>query len=214
MALIGNRSVIHKSPARFLNGYGTTGGGIASMRSNFNKHGMMRNAYEVYDPKSATPVGHLSPSAWVMPKRAGGMSSRNVTGITVASAGLAYGGITTTGETTITISFADAAGGLIASGSGTAAMTFNFANALLTASLGGIGSASLTISTNAPQLGAEASAEGLANFAITGSLTPYAIGSMIGTTDVATSVVNANIVSVNGYLVTGNGQSGTEWGPV
>lgn len=78
MALLGNRSVIHKSPGRFLNGNAATGGGIASMRSNFNKHGMMRNAYEVYDPKSATPVGHLAPSAWVPPKTAGGMSSRNV----------------------------------------------------------------------------------------------------------------------------------------
>lgn len=194
MALLGNRSILLKAPLRHLNGSVSTAGSVALLRSNFNQHGMQRNAYESYDPKSATPVGHLSPSAWVMPKRAGGMSSRNVTGPTVASTGLAYGGITTTGETTITISFADATGGLIASGSGAAAMTFNFANALLTASLGGIGSASLTFSTNTPLLGAEASGEGAASFAITGTLTPYAIGSMSGTT-VDGSVLTAEAIA-------------------
>ena len=78
MALIGNRSVLHKSPGRFLNGFGTTGGGIASMRSAFNKYGMQRGAYGSYDALSATPDGHLSPSAWVLPKTGGGMSSRNI----------------------------------------------------------------------------------------------------------------------------------------
>ena len=63
MALHGNRSVLHKSPGRFMNGFGTTGGGIASMRSGFNKHGMQRNAYEQFDAKAATPYGHLSGSA-------------------------------------------------------------------------------------------------------------------------------------------------------
>ena len=206
--LHGNRSVLHKSPLRFVNGR------EALLRSNFAKHGMVRNSYEQFDAKAARPYGHLAPSAWVLAKTAGGLSSRNVTGLSVDSSGLAYGGITTTGEITISFTVVNAAGELISSGGGTAAMTFNFANALLTASLGGIGSASFALSTNAPQLGAEASGDGASSFAFTGSLTPYAIGSMVGTTDVATDVVNANIVSVNGYLVTGNGQSGTEWGPV
>lgn len=78
MALIGNRSVLHKSPMRFINGR------EAVLRSNFNKHGMARNAYEQFDDHCATPSGHLSPSAWVLAKTAGGLSSRNV--ITGASA--------------------------------------------------------------------------------------------------------------------------------
>lgn len=226
MALIGNRSVIHKSPGRFLNGTANAGAGIGVMRSAFNKHGMMRNAYEGYDPKSATPVGHLAPSAWVPPKTAGGMSSRNVTTLQAAPTGLAYGGITTTGTADITISFADATGALIASGGGTAAMTFNFANALLTASLGGIGSASFTISTNTAQLGAEASGEGAALFAITGALIPYAIGSMSGTTVdnttlTTTAIIAAmnasppavNIKKVNDVTVNGTGVPGDTWGP-
>ena len=206
--LIGNRSVLHKSPTRFINGRESL------LRSNFAKHGMVRNSYEALDDTAAIPYGHLSGSAWVLPKIAGGMSSRNVTGLTLSPTGLAYGGITTTGDASINIDFANAAGELISSGNGSASMSFNFANALLTASLGGIGSASFTISTNAPLLGAEASGNGTASFVISGTLTPYAIGNMVGTTDVDTGIVNANIVSVNGYAVTGNGQSGTEWGPV
>lgn len=213
MALIGNGSVLHKSPGRFLNGYGTAGGGIASMRTGFNKHGMMRNAYQSYSAKSATPDGHLSPSAWVMPKTAGGMSSRNVTGLSIAPVGLAYGGVTTTGDSSLTFTVADAAGQLISSGEGSASMTFTVADLLLTASLNGVGSASLTLATNTPILGAIASATGAGSMAFVGTLQPYAIGVMVGTTAVASNVVNANIVSVNGYTVQGTGQPGTEWGP-
>lgn len=280
MALIGNRSVIHKSPARFLNGYGTTGGGIASMRSAFNKHGMMRNAYEAYDPKSAIPVGHLAPSAWVPPKTAGGMSSRNVTSSSFAATGLAVGGITTdatasitfavadaqayplddasplrTGTASITFAVADATGQLISSGSGTALMSFTIADALLTAFISGLGTAGFTISTNTPLLGAIADGTGeasilfsttatilplndappartgSASFAITGTMTPYAIGSMTGSTegggDVLTSdaIANAvlallnattipvNVAEINNFPVSGAGVTGNEWGP-
>ena len=231
MALIGNGSVLHKSPGRFLNGYGTTGGGIASMRCGFNKHGMMRNAYEQFDAKSATPYGHLSGSAWVLPKTAGGMSSRNVTSVSLAPTGLAVGGVTTdaaasitfaaadaqayplddasplrTGATTISFVVADATGQLISSGSGTADMSFTFAPSLLTASIGGVGEATFSFSTNTPLLGATAGGEGsasvsfssaatvlptddtapartgTASFTFTGTLSPYAIGTMSGST--------------------------------
>lgn len=232
MALHGNRSVLLKSPGRFLNG------GVAIMRSNFNKHGMQRNAYEQFSAKAATPYGHLSGSAWVLPKTAGGMSSVNFARAEFGASGSGVGGITTTGESAITFTVADMAGELISSGSGAASWAITTNNPLLTASIDGIGSTSFAITTNTPLLGAEASAEGsssilfsctatilplddtsplrtaTASFAITGALTPYAIGSMTGSTVDSSTIVNANIVSVNGYSVTGNGQSGTEWGPV
>jgi hypothetical protein len=213
MAFLGNRSVIHKSPGRFLNGFGTAGGGIASMRSAMNKHGMMRNAYEQFDAKSAIPYGHLSPSAWVLPKRAGGMSSRNVTTLTAAPTGLAVGGVTADAATSFSFTVADADGQLISSGTGTASLTFTVANLLLTASLNGTGSSAFTITSNTPLLGAEASVIGDAVLSFTATLTPYAIGNMVGNTEDTSTIVNANIVSVNGYSVTGNGQTGTEWGP-
>lgn len=200
MALLGNHSVLHKSPLRFVNGR------EALLRSNFNKHGMVRNAYERFDDTAAIPNGHLSPSAWVLAKTAGGMSSHNIAGLTIETAGLAVGGITTNGTASITFTLADADGQLISSGEGTALMTFTVADALLTASIGGTGTAAFDIGATG-LLGALASGEGSASmtitfanaqayplndssplrdgsasFAITGSLVPYAIGSMAGST--------------------------------
>jgi hypothetical protein len=230
MAFIGNRSVFHKSPSRYLNGNAAAGGGQASMRSNFNKHGMQRNAFEQFDAKSAIPYGHLSPSAWVLPKRAGGISSHNVTLLTASTSGLAVGGITADAPASFAFTVEPAAGQLISSGIGSASMTFTVANLLLTASLNGVGSSAFTITTNTPLLGAEASAIGDAVLSFTASLTPFAIGSMSGSTvdnsvltvdaiaagvlaAALTSPIAADIKKVNSYTVDGNGQTGTEWGP-
>jgi hypothetical protein len=72
MALNGNKSILHKSPGRFLSG--TEG----TLRSGFNKPGMQSNRFQSLDRRSAAiPGGHLSPSAWSLPRTAGGMSSRN-----------------------------------------------------------------------------------------------------------------------------------------
>lgn len=231
MALLGNRSVLHKSPGRFLSGSVSTAGAVGGYRSSFTTHGMLRSAYQAYSPLSATPMGHLAPSAWVLPKTAGGISSQNVTKLNLTPSGLAVGGITADATTSISFTVADAAGELISSGSGAASMTFTVANLLLTASLNAIGSTSLTITSNTPQLGAKASAIGSANFAVTGSMIPYAIGSLSGSTvdsgiltvdaiaagvlaAALTSPIYADIRRVNNTEVDGNGQPGTEWGPV
>ena len=199
MALIGNRSVLNKSPGRFLNA------GVATFRSEFNKHGMQRSA--AFSPLSAMPNGHLAPSAWVLPRTAGGMSSINFTTAKVEGLGLAVGGITTTGTSSITLTFADAAGQLIASGGGAATFSLTSNNPLLTASINGTGTATALVSTNTPTLGALADGSGAvtitvtgtnsgrlpandasplrtgsASFSLSGSLTPYAIGQMSGTT--------------------------------
>src|SRR5574343_737925 len=72
MALIGNRSILHNSPGRFLSGTAGT------LRSGFNKPGMAANRFEQMDDRSAAlPGGHLSPSAWGLPRVAGGMSTVN-----------------------------------------------------------------------------------------------------------------------------------------
>ncbi len=111
-----------------------------------------------------------------------------------------------TGSASLTFAVADAEGQLISSGAGSAAMTFTVADALLTASIGGTGSASFEI-TGAAEIGALASVEGSASMTFTvanaqalplndasplrtgsaamafsGTLTPYAIGSMSGST--------------------------------
>ena len=174
MALIGNRSVLNKSPGRFLNA------GVATFRSEFNKHGMQRSA--AFSPLSAMPNGHLAPSAWVLPRTAGGMSSINFTTAKVEGLGLAVGGITTTGTSSITLTFADAAGQLIASGGGAATFSLTSNNPLLTASINGAGTATASVSTNTPTLGALADGGGAVTISLSGTLTPYAIGQMSGTT--------------------------------
>lgn len=226
MALIGKGSVLHKSPGRFLGGYGTAGGGIATMRSALSKHGMMRNAYQSFSRLSAIPDGHLSPSAWVMPITGGGMSSVGETVLSFGATGAGVGGITTTGTASLTISFATAAGQLISSGTGSASMTFTVADLLMTASIGGSGSASFAITTNTPTLGALAGGTGTATLSFAATLEPYAIGHMEGSTVDGTTLTAAsllaamnasppavNIKKVNDVDVNGTGASGDEWGP-
>lgn len=211
MALIGNRSVLNKSPGRFLNA------GVGTFRSEFSKHGMRRSA--AYSSLSAVPNGHLSPSAWVLPRNSGGMSSINFTTAMVSGSGLAVGGVTTTGTSSITLAFADAFGELIASGGGTATFSLTSNNPLLTASINGTGTAVATFSTNTPTLGALADGSGevaitltatnsgrmpanddsplrtgTATLTLTGALVPYAIGSMEGTTEEA-GLSNAGIAN-------------------
>lgn len=211
MALIGNRSVLNKSPGRFLNA------GVGTFRSEFSKHGMRRSA--AYSSLSAVPNGHLSPSAWVLPRTSGGMSSINFTTAMVSGSGLAVGGVTTTGTSSIALAFADAFGELIASGGGTATFSLTSNNPLLTASINGTGTAVATFSTNTPTLGALADGSGevaitltatnsgrmpanddsplrtgTATLTLTGTLVPYAIGSMEGTTEEA-GLSNAGIAN-------------------
>ena len=184
--LIGNRSVLHKSPGRFLSGT------VASIdRSAFNKPGMMRGAH--FSLLAGVPNGHLAPSAWVLPRNGGAMSSVNFAGISVSAAGTGVLGMPGEGTASFTISFADAAGQLIVSGSGSAAMSISTNTPLLTASVSGTGSASFTIGATG-LLGAEANLTGSASFTISGTLAPYAIGNMVGST-VDTSVLTPDTIA-------------------
>lgn len=211
MALIGNRSVLNKSPGRFLNA------GVGTFRSEFSKHGMVRSA--AYSALAATPNGHLSPSAWVLPRTSGGMSSINFTTATVSGSGLAVGGVTTTGTSSITLTFADAAGQLIASGGGTAAFSLTSNNPLLTAidqrhrhgrghvqhqyadpwCVGGRKRGGGDYPYRDEQWSDAGQRRVAAAFrdsaiSVTGALTPYAIGEMAGTTAEA-GLTNASIAS-------------------
>lgn len=225
--LIGNRSVLHKSPGLFL------AGTIASAdRSNFNKPGMLVSRFVTFNKLSGgIPGGHLSPSSWALPRRAGGMSAINEATALLSAAGSAVGGVTTTGSSMITIAVADAAGELISSGSGAASFSVTAGSLLLTASISGGGAASFSLATNTPELGARAGLIGSSTMSFAGSLTPYAIGSMSGSTvdntaltvdaiaagvlaAAATSPISADIRKVNTYPVDGTGQPGAEWGPV
>jgi hypothetical protein len=230
--LIGNGSVLHKSPGRFLNGYGTAGGGIATMRSALNKHGMQRNAYQAYSANAATPYGHLSPSAWVLPKTAGGMSSRNVTTLAVSSVGAAVGGITADAFTGFAFTVAPAAGQLISSGTGSASFSISSNTPLLTASLSAVGTASFTFA-GAAALTGKGGMVAAASFAFApaatilptndasplqgstvggGAMTEATIAAAV-LAAAASAPIAADIRKINATTVTGDGSPGTPWGP-
>ena len=219
--LIGNRSVLHKSPGRFL------AGTVASTdQSGWAKPGMMRSA--AYPALAGLPNGYYA-GAWFLPKTAGALSSAYNARIDLAGSALLVGGVTSPGNAgltftpaatawplddsvqirtasaSITFTVADAAGQLISSGSGSASMAFSTNTPLLTASLAAIGSTSFALSASGA-MGAEASGEGAASmafsmaatilpavdtppartataqFTFAGSLAPYAIGNMTGST--------------------------------
>ncbi len=160
------------------------------------------------------------------------------------------------GSASFTVSASDLAGELIAFGIGSSSLTITTNSPALTASIDGVGTTSFTFTTLDALLGAIAdgfasSSFGLsgsadilptddtppardaaATFTISGSLTPYAIGQMQGSTVDSTSDVptadqvanavlaaamfapiHADIKKVNAVTVTGSGTSGDTWGP-
>lgn len=238
MTLIGNRSVLHKSPGFFLAGNTASGD-----RNNFSKQGMLRSSRLSFGKLASRPDGYGA-TGWLMPVTAGALSSVNAATVAVLASGLAVGGVTTAGTSTITITaapavafplddasplrtasaaitftVADAAGQLISSGSGAASLAITIADALMTASIEGSGTAAFSVTANTPTLGAEASGsgsamisftvapatafplndtsplrDGQASMSFSGSLTPYAIGHMQGsTTD--TTILTADIIA-------------------
>jgi hypothetical protein len=202
-----------------------------------------------------------------MPRKAGGMSSYREVGLTVTTTGAVLGGKALEGSTTLTITTNTPDGQLVSTvqiGGAPASFSITTNNPLVTASSNGDGSASFSITFANATLGAEASIIGESVITINGTLTPYAIGIMQGTTEdqgltvagITNSVWNAllsnysvsgsagntlslagsggvdyntlaaavlaaaeatpihsNVKEVNDVTVTGNGQSGSEWGP-
>jgi len=161
MALIGNRSVLHKSPGRFLSGT------VASIeRSNFGKGGMIANRFQALSMVFAgLPGGHLSPSAWSLPRRGGAMSSSREAVLSFAASGLAVGGVNASASASLSLN-ASGTGQLIAFGQGSATMTIG-ATGAMTGIIQGSGAASFSIGANSPILGAIASGSGSASMSIT-----------------------------------------------
>lgn len=193
MALIGNRSVIHKSPGRFLNGNAAAGGGIATLRTNFNKHGMARNAFQVFAATAAQPSGYYGgQGAWVQPKTGGAVSAHNTSAITFGATGTGAMGVAASGTSAITFA-ASGTGGLISSASGTAGLTFGASGALF-ASKAAAGTAGLTLGASGAIAGPGYVA-GTAGISFAASWSPYAIGWLSGTTEEAglttTGIANA-----------------------
>lgn len=218
MALHGNRSVLHKSPVRFLNG------GAAILRSNFGKHGMVRNSYQVFAATAAIPYGYYGGrGAWVQPKKGGAVSGVNAIALTIGASGAGSMGKNTSGTASITFDMSGV-GGLISSASGVASISIG-ASGNIFASKSTSGTAGITLGATGT-LKATGKIQGTAPISLSANWTPYAVGWISGSTAsggvlTEASIIAAmnanppkvNIAKVNDVPVTGTGAPGSEWGP-
>lgn len=218
MALHGNRSVLHKSPVRFLNG------GAAILRSNFGKHGMVRNSYQVFAATAAIPYGYYGGrGAWVQPKKGGAVSGVNAIALTIGASGAGSMGKNTSGTASITFDLSGV-GGLISSASGVASISLG-ASGNIFASKSTSGTAGITLGSTGT-LKATGKIQGTAPISLSANWTPYAVGWISGSTSsggvlTEASIIAAmnanppkvNIAKVNDVPVTGTGAQGNEWGP-
>jgi hypothetical protein len=176
MALIGNRSVLHKSPGRFLSGT------VASIeRSNFCKAGQLASRFQAVSPIfGGIPSGHLAPSSWALPRTAGAVSAINAALLSLTPAALNLAeGRNIAGASTFSFSLPGADLQLVVSATGTATFTFTPTGALAGAlSATGTAAAAFTVSTST--LGAIVSAIGAGNVSLTGTATPRATGNLAG----------------------------------
>ena len=86
MALLGNYSVIHKSPATFTGGLS-----IAQTRSNSDKSGSIKNSYLHFGKLAGYPTGYAAPYSWSMPMQVGSISSLLYTNLSKTNAQLVEG---------------------------------------------------------------------------------------------------------------------------
>jgi len=70
MGILGNYSIIHKSPGRFMSGAANV-----VNRASFSKSGSLRNRFFSTAKFSAIPSGYVHPYTWAMAQVSGGLAS-------------------------------------------------------------------------------------------------------------------------------------------
>lgn len=193
-----NTTINAQYPRRMMGGGVSSGARIMFGRSE------VANQYSslgITDRTAATPSGHLAPSSWILPLRAGGMSSRNEAAATLAPTGTAAQGMNISSSVVLNLT-TSAAGKAIASGSGSASVALSVsgnANAPINAT----GSATLVLTASCSPSGiAEVSGSG--SLSLTASLVTGAIGHMVSepisqalTADIIASAVWSALASAN-----------------
>jgi hypothetical protein len=165
---------------------------------------------------AAIPNGATNQTAWVLPRRSGGMSSTNEADFAFTPAGAVLGGVTDTGTATIGIDTNTPDGQLVATvqpGDAPASIGIATNTPELTASISGDGTSTIGFSVADALLGALGGMTVTTSFGIDGTLTSYAVGHMEGTTAEAGVTVD-NVVSgvwsaiLSDYADTGNAAQG------
>ena len=189
MALIGNYTVLNKTPGRWLAGGSTSGTNQAQARANFN--GTSSRSVHYADGESTAnklwgqPTGGYESVSWMFPYTPGYITSyRDTEGVATATASIIEG--RPIAGTTDGVATAVATLQLVVSGTGTAAgLATTSGN--VNAALGAAGTSNGVASTTAT-INALAWAVGTSNGSATASLVRYATGSMSGSIAPAVSL--------------------------
>lgn len=225
--LLGNGTYLNRNAGRLR------GGGAAPIsQGNYQKVGAWRGVALPDGGTAALPlIGYptgYSGEGWFMPITGGELTSLYNTDFSFDGSASALSGFPIDGTTDFSFD-TEGTGGLVstvAAGDAPATFGIDTNTPLLTASIAGDGTADFGISTNTPLLGALGGMTVDATFGFTADWTAYAIGSMEGTTAdsgvtidgiveaLQAAILPVDVVKVNSYEVTGDGQSGTEWGPI
>jgi hypothetical protein len=174
MALKQNTALLAQLPLRQI------GGGVAGLRAMWNRSERRNHTVGEGIPfqLAGIPSGLTAPAAWVLPYRAGRISSRTL-GISITAQASGIRGLVATGTASFTFTAA-AVGGLIVSTTGTATFSIFTNTPILRATIGTTGLASFSIFTNIPTLGAIANLTGAATMSFSASAPSYAVGHMTG----------------------------------
>lgn len=143
MALLGNYSVIHKSPATF-----TSGLSIAQARSNSDKSGSIKNSYLHFGLLASYPDGYGAPYSWSMARTVGAMSSFTSALVNVSTTANGAGGRNLEGPMSSSLTVTNAQLDQIVSFVASSLMSLSV-NAQLNAAVGLQASAVLALTTSA-----------------------------------------------------------------
>lgn len=177
MALLGNRSVLLKSPGRYFGG-----SMVSDNRSNFGTPGSTRGRFFGGFPQtSATPSGYRPPYSWVLPVKPGELASvNNLTGgssVALSMAAGVNGDATLTGAGSIT----QATGQLVISMVATLAGTGTVAAADLRGYLNAVATLSGSGSLTGPLRALAWLQSAVAGSGTISNATPYATGTLAAT---------------------------------
>lgn len=194
MALLGNGYSRDMACGKLFGGTSTNGTNPSLFR--WLRPADLRNQFAgegITSDIASVPSGGRHPVVWIMPQKAGAIASRFNADFTLSASGSGAMGLNAVGSSSFTITIADAAGDLVVSGAGTSSFTIT-ATGNAVATLNGTGSASLAFDATAIK-GALAWGDSAASFSISGTLTPYATGSMIGSTEFGGDLTEGSIAT-------------------
>lgn len=165
MALIGNRSLLTRVPARQLGG--TNINGLATMLSPV---GAFRNRFGTFSDNAATPNGYLAPMAWVLPRTSGGMSSYNQVSLSlVKSSAILVNAQYISGTSAITVANTNASLGQIFAAVADGAITVAQGTVDLSALFAASGSSLISFTLDSAVLGGTFSMSGSSSITVTPS---------------------------------------------